>query len=125
MPLVMFWALILITQLLCGAVAFIRARRNEDFDPALVASAIVSVLPLFALLMFVRVFVIGGSSNVAQFAGADGAGLWSEWFHAWPLFFFGGPVVLLVTLVAALFPPYPPRQWVSSVSRLCAIASAV
>ena len=87
-------------------------------------SVVASVLPLVTLLLFLRVFVIGGSSNVAQLAGESGLDLWSLWFHAWPLLFFGNPVAFMVALVAALLPPYPPRRWQSFASRACAVVAA-
>src|SRR5262245_11267018 len=78
----------------------------------LVLSAVGSVVPVATLLLFIRVFVIGGSSNVAQFAGADPHNLWGLWFRAWPLMYFGNPPSVVVCLVAVALPPYPPRgQW--------------
>jgi hypothetical protein len=85
---------------------------------ALVASGAASVLPLITLVLFLRVFVIGGSSNVAQLAGESGFDLWSLWFHAWPLLFFGNPLAFLVAVTAALLPPYPPSRWPSFASRV-------
>jgi hypothetical protein len=90
----------------------------------LVASGVASVLPLITLLLFLRVFVIGGSSNVAQLAGESGLDLWSLWFHMWPLLFFGNPLAFWVTAGAALLPPYPPGHWPSFASRVCAVVVA-
>ena len=91
---------------------------------SLMGSGWVSILPLLTLLLFLAVFVIGGSSNVAQIAGEGGQGLWRLWFLAWPLLFFGNPIAFLLALVAVFLPPYPPRHWKSSVSRACAAITA-
>src|SRR5262249_1354027 len=91
---------------------------------SLVVSGVASVLPVVTLVLFLRVFVIGGSSNVAQLAGESGFDLWSLWFHAWPLLFVGNPLAFLVTVVAALLPPYPPGRWQSFASRICAVVAA-
>ena len=87
-------------------------------------AAYASVLPLLTLLLFIRVFVIGRSSQVAQLAGDSGFELWRLWTDFWPLFFFSSPIVFLITLVAALLPPYPSRFWPSFVCRFCAVVSA-
>jgi hypothetical protein len=91
---------------------------------SLIASCVPSILPLATLLLFLRVFVFGGSSNVAQLAGGSGMSLWSLWFHAWPLLFFGNPLAFLASLVVALLPPYPPGRWRSFASRVCAVVAA-
>jgi len=87
-------------------------------------SGLASILPLITLLLFLRVFVIGGSSNVAQLAGDGGYSLWSLWFDAWPILFFGNPIAFLVALVAAFLPPYPPSHWRSFASRACVVVAA-
>jgi hypothetical protein len=91
---------------------------------SLALSGLASILPLITLLLFLGVFVIGGSSNVAQIAGESGSSLWGLWFAAWPLLFFGNPVAFLVAVVATFLPPYPPRHWKSSASRACAAVAA-
>jgi hypothetical protein len=94
--------------------------RNKRIG-SLVASGFASVIPLMTLLLFLRVFVIGESSNVAQLAGESGIPLWRLWFQAWPLLFFGNPVEFFVNAVTALFPPYPPKYWQSFTSRVCGV----
>jgi hypothetical protein len=91
---------------------------------SLTVSGFAAVLPLLTFVLFLGVFVIGRSSNVAQLAGEDGYELWKLWFHAWPLLFFGNPVSLLVLLVAVFLPPYPPRNWASTLSRICGAFAA-
>ncbi len=91
---------------------------------SLIVSAVASVPPALTLLLFLRVFVIGGSSNVAQLAGESGFDLWRLWFHVWPVLFFGNPLAFAVALVAALLPPYPPGRWQSFASRVCAVIAA-
>ena len=91
---------------------------------SLVVSAGASILPLFTLLLFLRVFVIGRSSNVAQLAGEAGYELWRLWFAAWPLLVFGNLAAFVVVLVAAIVPPYSPAHWKSIASRVCAIVAA-
>ena len=87
---------------------------------SLVASGIASIFPVTTLVLFICVFVIGGSSNVAQLAGPSGYGLWELWYHFWPFLFFGNPVAFFVSIVIAILAPYPPKYWASFTSRLCA-----
>jgi hypothetical protein len=91
---------------------------------SLYVSGVASILPFATLLLFLRVFVIGGSSNVAQLAGPSGSSLWSLWFHAWPLLFFGCPLAFVATAAATIVPPYPPVYGNSFVSRLSALVSS-
>jgi len=83
-----------------------------------------SILPWITLILFIVVFVIGGSSNVRQLAGKSGYELWSLWCGMWPLLFVGNPVAFLVLAITAMFPPYPPRYWQSFVARLCGVVGA-
>src|SRR5207302_5916122 len=55
-----------------------------------------SLVPHITLVLFIRVFIIGGSSNVAQLAGEAGFGLWSLWAGAWLPLFCGSPVAFVV-----------------------------
>lgn len=113
-------------QLIFAALAVFRRTEPDGRRRlgSLIASTLATILPLITLLLFVVVFVIGRSSNVAQLAGESGYKLWSLWCGVWPLLFLGNPVALLGTLVAALLPPYPPRYWQSFTSRIFAIAAA-
>jgi hypothetical protein len=90
---------------------------------SMVVSAIASILPLWTLFLVLHVFVIGGSSNVAQLAGGtyDLFGLWVKW---WPNLFFGNMLAFPVILGAACFQPYPQRHWASFASRVCALAAS-
>src|SRR5262249_43738139 len=109
------------------AVLAVRQQRDASGHKrlgSLVVSGVASVLPLTTLVLFLRVFVIGGSSNVAQLAGESGFDLWRLWFHAWPFLFFGNPLAFLLAVVAALLPPYPPSRWQSFASRICAVVAA-
>lgn len=94
---------------------------NESRLGSLIVSGLGAILPLLTLILFLYVFVFGGSSHVAQMAGPDGFDLWTLWFHAWPLLFFGNPVSFLLLVVTTVLPPYPPRHWLSFTSRLCAL----
>lgn len=80
--------------------------------------------PLLTITLFVWIFVIGRSSNVAQLAGPDGRGLWRLWLAVWQLLFFMCPASLLTGVVAALCPPYPPKSYLSTAARLCAVLPA-
>jgi predicted 3-demethylubiquinone-9 3-methyltransferase (glyoxalase superfamily) len=102
------------------APALKRARRQVKGG----ATGVASVLPPITLLLFLRVFVLGGSSKVAQLAGESGFDLWRVWFHASPLLFLGNPLAFSVGLAAALLPPYPPRGWHSFASRNCGVVAA-
>jgi hypothetical protein len=88
---------------------------------SLLASSVAAIAPLLTLIVFVRVFVIGHSSNVAQMAADSGYDLWSLWFHVWPLLLFANLVAGLVAVIATVFPPYPPRHWASVAARFLAV----
>lgn len=92
---------------------------------ALFFSAAASALPLVTLILFFRVFLIGGSSNIAQHAGESGLDLWSLWFHAWPLLFFGNPSSFVAAIAALALPPYPPKYTASFAYRVCAVIASV
>ena len=91
---------------------------------ALVLSCAVTLVPLATLILFVGVFVVGGSSNVVQLAGDSGYDLWSLWAGTWPMLLLGNPVAWLVAVLTTVFPPYPPRQWASMVARFLAVLVA-
>ena len=91
---------------------------------ALLFAGAASVMSLVTLLLVIRVFVVGGSSNVAQFAGESGMNLWSFWFHAWGFLFLGDGLAFVVSTVAVFFPPYPPKHWLSFASRVIAVVAA-
>lgn len=105
-------------------------RASTDAAPsrhtALQFSLLASCASLLTLAAFLWVFVIGGSSNVAQMAGPAGLKLWSFWFEAWPFMLLANPLALIFLLVAACCPPYPPRHAHSFGSRVCAfVAGAI
>src|SRR5262245_15581230 len=122
----LLWASVLALQVVSAVLAVRQTRRTSE--PKLMASLIVSgaasILPITTFLLFLVVFVIGGSSNVGQLAGESGFGLWRLWFSAWPLLFLGNPLSFLASVIAVCLPPYPPRGWFSFMSRLCAVAAA-
>ena len=91
---------------------------------SLVLAGFASLLPAVTLMLFIVVFVIGGSSNVAQLAGEGGRSLWTLWFHVWPPLFIGNPLAFLVATGAVCLPPYPPRYWKSFACRVSAIIAA-
>lgn len=103
-------------------------QRRSDQEPkrlgSLVVSFFASILPWITLLLFLVVFVIGGSSNVAQLAGESGLELWSLWLHPWPLLLFGDLIAIIVLAILALVPPYPPRYWTSFLARWCSVGGA-
>ncbi len=126
MCLVVLWVGSQVLQLYFGILAI---RQQPDANngrrlTSLTLSGIASMLPFFTLLLFLFVFVIGGSSNVAQRAGQSGMDLWGLWFDLWPLLYFGNPPAFFVVCLAALLPPYPPNRWHSFASRVCAIFAA-
>lgn len=121
-----FWIGSQSMQLVFGVLAFrqISAVGDGKRITALLVSWVASIPPLCTLLLFLTVFVIGGSSNVAQLAGESGRELWRLWLGAWPLLLFGNLLAGPVAICAALFPPYPPHYWQSSISRVCAAIAA-
>jgi len=120
------WIGSLVMQLALGVIAL---RRPPELDGhrrrgSLMLAAVSGVVPLITLLFFLRVFVIGGSSNVAQLAGDDGQDLWSIWFHAWPMLLVANPPSMMLAVVAVLLPPYSRRGWASHFSRGGAVVAS-
>ena len=87
----------------------------------LTASVLATFVPLVTLVLFVHVFVIGHSSNVAQIAGESGYELWQLWFHSWPLLLFGNGIAWLAAVIATVLPPYPPRYLTSLGTRFLTV----
>lgn len=90
---------------------------------ALITSMVTTIFPLVCLVFFLRVFVLGGSSNVAQFAGEERMKLWSLWFSVWGYLFLSTSLAFVINLVAVVCPPYLPRYSVSFLSRVCAVVA--
>jgi hypothetical protein len=108
--------------------AFLAMRRSSvDAVPsrhtALHFSLFASCASLLTLAAFLWVFVIGGSSNVAQMAGPGGLGRWSFWYEAWPFMLMANPLALMFLVASACCPPYPPRYAHSFGSRVCAVVA--
>lgn len=118
------WIAAVVAQVTFGVMTLRDEPAERKRHAALMVSAIASILPLVTLGLFLHVFIIGGSSNVAQLAGEAGMDRWSLWLRAWPVLSFGSPLAFLGTIVANLLPPYPPRHWQSFASRACGVASA-
>lgn len=111
-----------VLQLVFGIVAFRQARALQDKQLGpLIASWIASVSPLLTWIVFLRVFVVGGGSNVAQVAGEDSYALWRIWYGVWPLLSLGNFLGLTIVAITTLLPPYPPKCWPSWLSRACGI----
>lgn len=98
-------------------------RRQRQLG-ALLMSGSSSIAPFITLLLFLHVFVIGGSSNVAQLAGQTGYRLWSLWFGTWPICLIANLGATVVCIAAAFFRPSPRNDFVSFASRVCAAIAA-
>jgi hypothetical protein len=81
------------------------------------AAAAASIVPLITLGLFVRVFVIGRTSNVAQLAGEEGFRMWALWMEAWPLLLFCNLLAMVALMTALATPPW---RWASVLSRMAA-----
>ncbi len=88
-------------------------------------SAIVSLIPLVSLIFVIRIFVVGGSSNVAQFAGGSGANLWSLWFNVFVWVLLVNFVACLIVVGCLFFRSYPTRFWSSFSMRVACLITAV
>jgi len=101
-------------QIILGVLGAVKETRDPpDRYVPLILSAIGAIIPVLTLVLFLRVFVIGHSSNVAQLAGEDGFELWRLWCHSWPLMFFGNPVSFFIEFASCFLPPFknPPSYW--------------
>ena len=83
-----------------------------------------AAVPLLSLLVFLRVFVFGGGSNVAQMADGGGEDLWELWFDFYPLMGIGTLLGGGAVLVSLCLPPYPIRHAAAFGARLCGAAAA-
>lgn len=137
--LLVVWVMLLILQLALAMVAGLHAVQGPGLHPeedscldavqdvrpmrlwSLALSMIASLPPVAAFAIVLHVFVIGGSSNVAQGA-VDTGDLWSLWVHAFCPLFFSNLCAFPVVLVAACLPPYPPEHWATFGSRVVAVA---
>jgi hypothetical protein len=123
------WGAEQVLALLLLAVTLAQARRmrgRRRWASVFVGMAAM-VGPLITLTLFLAVFVIGGSSNVAQLAG-NRADLWSLWFDAWPILLLVNPLSVALAVVSAALPPYGMRYagaWALPCAVLaCAVAAA-
>lgn len=120
------WLGLHVTHLGLGVLACLRpgAGGRPPRTGALIVSGVASVPVVLSLLLFTSVFVIGGSSNVAQLAGEGGYDLWRLWMHAWLPLYFLLPVCVLAACVALCLPPYRDATWPSIGSRLALLGSS-
>ena len=114
-------------QLILAVIELFRPIRSEVVPrrKALQWSTGASFVPLITLVLFLRVFVIGGISHVAQLTGEEGMGLWGLWAAAWMPLFCCIPVVVVIIVIAAVLPPYPPRSWIGFLSRVSAVPASL
>lgn len=73
---------------------------------SVLAVATVSIAPLVTLALYGYVFMIHGSSNVAQLAGDEGFAAWRLWSHAWIPLFYGNLIGAVASLCLLGMPPY-------------------
>lgn len=118
------WCTCLALQLGFAVAAFWQTATPDGFRArrSLYVSAAASLVPLVTLCLFIRVFVIGRSSNVAQFAGDDGFRLWALWADEWLPLLFCNFVVFVSLFAVTLIPPW---RSLSSSSRVAALLSAL
>lgn len=117
-------ALLLQAVLACRALQRSWSSDEKRNDVALPLSIMVALMPLMSLLIYLRIFVIGGGSSIAQLAGPDGMRLWSLWVNLWPILALGNLGAFLALGILTCVPPYPPIGKLSWASRLCGVASA-
>ncbi len=108
-------------------VAYLQHRRVRSLLSriSLILGSAAGAIPLITLVLFLAVFVIGGSSNVAQLAGDSGHDLWSLWFGWWPVLLFGNPISVLCSVAALAIPPYRPRYFSAWALPLAALTAAI
>jgi len=121
-----FWGGAHAASLVFGVIAFLRRSPPGEAREigAIIVSLVASIPPLITWLLVLKVFIIGGSSNIVQIAGPAGTSLWSLWARAWLYLLYGNGIALLVTGLAMLFPPYPPERASSVASRALAATAA-
>ncbi len=88
---------------------------------SLLVGGLVCLINFVSLSLFVIVFLIGRSSNVAQFAGRDSFNYWGLWFNTWGWTILSLLVVGAVALVVSACPPY---RWRDSVCRILSLVLA-
>lgn len=109
------WAICLVG----GAISSLVYRKKEEAN---LTSGIVGILSTFTLVAFVLVFIVGRSSNVAQFAGKAGLDWWSFWFKIWGINAIGSLILGLIGAVTLFWKPRPTRDAVSFSLRVVVLA---
>jgi len=117
-PFILLWMAAIGAHIWFSTLAY---RRRTSI--ALVLSSIAVLVSGLALAFIIRVFYIGGASNVAQMS-VGAMRLWSLWLHAYFPLLVGCGIALLTSFITVALPPYPPREWHSFMARLSALASA-
>ena len=121
------WSILIVLQVVLSIKSF----RSETDLPLkykypLATASMISLEPLVTHLFFFSIFIIGGSSNVAQLNLSEDGDLsgWNTWFRIWPVLFALNPIAFILLVILAIIPPYPPSHWRSFGARALAIASA-
>lgn len=108
--------------------AVIQQRRWRHGKLSIGFSLAATLSPALTLVFFVIVFIIGRSSNVAQFASSSGFDYWGLWMKVWPLLLVGTSPCILFALVALICPPYRMRfvaSWALPIAALIAALAAM
>jgi hypothetical protein len=121
--LVLLWIAVNAAQYVLGGWAWVRPTAGSR-RWAMLLAGIASLVSLITLVLFMRVFVVGRSSNVAQLAGEEGYALWSLWFRAWIWLYIGNPLSFITCVLSLAAKPWPLQDWRSWTSRVLASANA-
>jgi hypothetical protein len=123
----LLWLASAITQVVTGLQAYKNNQSvaEESVNNILFPLALFSIAPFVTLIIFVIVFIIGGSSNIVQIAGERGHIFWELWFFAWPFLYIANPIALVLSSVLILFPPYTNRNWQLFICRFSAIVTSL
>ena len=94
-PILCIWAGLQVLVLVAFGHILLTAGRPSVAEAT---AALFSLISWFTLTVFVLVFVIGGSSNVAQLAGSSGMDGWAIWFNCFPVNLVGNLLSIIVTV---------------------------
>ncbi len=123
----LLWGALLLGSVLWSALLFKRQPRpvGAMAKAALIVPLVSAIISFWTFVCFTLVFLVGGSSNVAQFAQPDGMNWWSFWFSWFRPLLAANLLLLLVSGVFVFLPPYSPKQWQSTLCRLMACAGVL
>ena len=122
----MLWVTAELLFLVSAVVVLLRLKGEHGrWEAGSMAVAVLAhSMPLATLVLYLWVARAGGFPTEAPAGGEAGVVPAWIWTHVWASLLFSSPVALVLSVIAAAMPPYPPRHLLSFLCRLCGAAAA-